>query len=314
MKYWWVSQNKTYKHEIGRGYMWSPKVQKNGKANKYYLNMTKVSAGDWVLAFYQSKIQSIGVVQTPAVSSKKPIEFGTSGNDWSDAGWLVPVTWSSLPQPMSPKEHIETLKPFLPKKYAPIRADGTGNQAYLFPIDKALVDTILRITGANEEEIRGLLSVGFEVAPILEELGDRIEQQIQDDINNTETEKEALIKARRGQGKFKSNLMQIERMCRLTGVSDERFLIASHIKAWSQCDTNGERLDGYNGFLFSPNADKLFDRGFISFEDNGDLLVSSRIDNELLSQLGIVNVFNVGIFSGKQKGYLAFHRQNIFKT
>ena len=61
MNYWWVSQNQTHKQEIGGGYMWSPKADKNGKPVQSYTNMTKVSVGDLVFAFYQSKIQSIGM-------------------------------------------------------------------------------------------------------------------------------------------------------------------------------------------------------------------------------------------------------------
>ena len=56
MNYWWVSQNQTHKQEIGGGYMWSPKADKNGKPVQSYTNMTKVSVGDLVFAFYQSKI------------------------------------------------------------------------------------------------------------------------------------------------------------------------------------------------------------------------------------------------------------------
>ena len=41
-----------------------------------------------------------------------------------------------------------------------------------------------------------------------------------------------------------------------------------------------------NGLLLTPDADLLFDRGFISFEDDGDVLVSRRIDREDLRRLG----------------------------
>ena len=112
MNYWWVSQNQTHKQEIGGGYMWSPKADKNGKPVQSYTNMTKVSVGDLVFAFYQSKIQSIGTVLHPAVTSPKPEEFGSSGDYWSNSGWMVAVSWTALPNPMSPKEHIETLIPF----------------------------------------------------------------------------------------------------------------------------------------------------------------------------------------------------------
>ena len=142
----------------------------------------------------------------------------------------------------------------------------------------------------------------------------KIENQIINDTEIDETEKDALVKSRRGQGKFKSNLKEIESSCRLTGVDDTRFLIASHIKAWSECSTNAERLDGYNGLLLSPNADKLFDKGFISFYDDGSLLVSSQMDSNILTKLRIALGINVGSFTEQQKQYLAHHRANTFKA
>ena len=36
-----------------------------------------------------------------------------------------------------------------------------------------------------------------------------------------------------------------------------------------QC-SDKEKLDGCNGIMLSPQVDRLFDRGFISFEDDGD--------------------------------------------
>ena len=227
---------------------------------------------------------------------------------------MVAVSWTTLPNRMSPKNHIDALIPFLPKKHSLIREDGTGNQAYLFAMEEPFAEKILSITGFDHDEMAGLLSVGYGAAAALQKLENEIENQIINDTNIDETEKDALIKSRRGQGKFKSNLKKIESACRLTGVDDNRFLIASHIKAWSECSTNAERLDGYNGLLLSPNADKLFDKGFVSFADDGSLLVSSQIDPMMLAKLGITVGINVGSFTSQQKQYLAYHRANTFKA
>ena len=294
--------------------MWSPKADKNGKSVQSYTNMTKVSVGDLVFAFYQSKVQSIGIVMHPAVTSPKPEDFGSSGDYWANIGWMVAVSWMPLPKPMAPKEYIQSLVSLLPQKHSPIRFDGTGNQAYLFSVSQSFAEKILSITGLDQNQLDGLLSVGDEAASALQKLEDDIEQTIVNDTTIDQTEKDALVKSRRGQGKFKSNLKQIEKTCRLTGVDDIRFLIASHIKAWSECATNEERLDGYNGLLLSPNADKLFDKGFISFTDKGDLLVSSQVEQSLLESLGIEPQKNVGDFVQEQKHYLKYHRENVFKV
>lgn len=87
------------------------------------------------------------------------------------------------------------------------------------------------------------------------------EAKLKDDNTIIETDKVELIKARRGQGIFRRRVLATEPYCRLTGVSDPRFLRASHIKPWVVSDNN-ERLDGNNGLMLSPHVDHLFDGGY----------------------------------------------------
>lgn len=128
------------------------------------------------------------------------------------------------------------------------------------------------------------------------------------------TTKNALVKARKGQGIFRVRLATIEHNCRVTGISNPTHLVASHIKPWRHSN-NAERLDGNNGLLLSPNIDHLFDRGFISFADNGDLLVSPIADTQSLKLMGVPadQSVNVGTFSNAQRVFLSFHRSEVFK-
>lgn len=127
------------------------------------------------------------------------------------------------------------------------------------------------------------------------------------------TDKEQLVKSRRGQGLFRSRLEQIEPACRVTGVTNKALLIASHIKPWSESN-NAERLDGNNGLLLSPHIDKLFDRGWITFTDSGDLLCAESSIEQALLQWGVELPLNVGPFSPKQAAFLKYHRDTIFKA
>lgn len=129
------------------------------------------------------------------------------------------------------------------------------------------------------------------------------------DLEVSETEKQQLIQARRGQGLFRARLELIEsKGCRLTGVRDRAHLRASHIKPWREA-TNAERLDGNNGLLLAPHVDHLFDRGFISFEDDGQMLASPRLSEEVLEAWGIPSTVSCGAFNQRQCAYLAFHRE-----
>jgi predicted restriction endonuclease len=105
----------------------------------------------------------------------------------------------------------------------------------------------------------------------------------------------------------------IERFCRVTRVGRPEHLIASHIKPWRESD-NRERLFEGNGLLLTPTIDHLFDRGFISFEDNGELLVSPVAHEDSLNKMGIITdrVVNVGGFAEPQREFLEFHRGNVF--
>lgn len=105
--------------------------------------------------------------------------------------------------------------------------------------------------------------------------------------------------------------MRVERECRITKVDNPAHLVGSHIKPWRDSG-NEERLDGENGLLLTPMIDHLFDRGFITFRDDGRLLVSPVADLVSLRRMGVPAEADVGGFSRGQRGYLAFHRDEVF--
>ena len=115
-------------------------------------------------------------------------------------------------------------------------------------------------------------------------------------------------------GKFRANVQGVERACRVTKVERLEHLVASHTKPWRD-STNEERLDGENGLLLTPTVDHLFDKGFISFDNGGDLIVSPVADCESLTKMGITSTkkFNVGAFSEGQRKFLDYHRDNILR-
>ena len=139
-----------------------------------------------------------------------------------------------------------------------------------------------------------------------------IESAIESDRQLLETEREALIVARRGQGLFKQRVMQVENRCRITGVTNPIHLRASHCKPWRD-SSNEERLNGENGLLMTPTMDHLFDRGFISFEDSGLLIVSPVANTLSLNRMGVETdrVINVGTFTRGQRQFLDYHRESV---
>lgn len=129
------------------------------------------------------------------------------------------------------------------------------------------------------------------------------------------TVSQQVVEVRKKQTLFRRKLLTVEKQCRLTGVQDLRFLRASHIKPWAMCSTGDERTDGHNGVLLTPHADLLFDRGWISFESKGRLIVSSELPGDVRSRIGLKlkQGRDCGTFSGRQQTYLEFHREKIFE-
>lgn len=136
-------------------------------------------------------------------------------------------------------------------------------------------------------------------------------QEIDQQKGLSDTERDALIKARRGQGPFRRELISYWNGCAVSGCKTVEVLRASHIKPWRASRSNPrERLDPHNGLLLTATLDCLFDRYLISFDDEGRMLVSSRITGEEAERLGL----SAGLRlrkkpSREQANYLAEHRK-----
>ena len=232
------------------------------------------------------------------------------------------VRWQRLSNAIRPKDHISRLRPDLAKKYAPLTPEGNGLQSvYLAAVSPALASTLFSLIGP---EATRTADVGHEVSKIerdtpapeqdIEEWEHRVEVEITADLAIRATEKLALVLARRGQGQFRDNVRAVERACRITKVERMEHLVASHVRPWRDSN-NEQRLDGENGLLLTPTVDHLFDKGFISFEDAGQLIVSPVADPVSLKRMGIDHErrVNVGAFSEGQRRYLDFHRENVLR-
>jgi len=327
-RFWWVNHKQTHRQEIDGSYLWSPKRKANNARNRFYDNMREASPGDLVLSYANAQIAYIGRVAEFAVTAAKPAEFGAVGDYWSNEGWYLPVFWARLAPAVRPKELWPLIQPLLPTAYSPLnRATGDGLQAvYLAEIPEAIVDVVSAATTVDLHLLRvgGANSLAF--PSVAEQLDDAVERSLSLDSTLADTVRSSSILARRGQGVFRRNVQSVERACRVTGIDNPALLLASHIKPWRVCRTADERLDGMNGLMLTPDVDLLFDRGFISFADDGDVLVSRRVDARDLGRLGLAHLTpldqfglreaqrgwgTVG-FADRQRRYLDYHRAEVF--
>ena len=166
---------------------------------------------------------------------------------------------------------------------------------------------------SSENNIKFLIDRYLNILVYLEDISPQEEEILLKTImdhNIKNTTKEDIINGRIGQQNFKEKIAVLwGRKCAIT--ESKLLLNASHIKPWAKCN-NKERLDPYNGFLLSPLYDRAFDEGYISFKDNGEILVSKDLndDHKRLNFIGNECINSISPFNAS---YLEYHRSNIYR-
>jgi hypothetical protein len=126
----------------------------------------------------------------------------------------------------------------------------------------------------------------------------------------TTTEAERLVVQRIGQDVFRSGLLEYwQGRCPLTGISDTSLLRASHIIPWKECATDAERLDVHNGLLLSALWDAAFDRGLVTFDDEGRPVFSPSLSETARAELRWHTAIPL---TDKHRARLLWHRANLF--
>jgi hypothetical protein len=275
VRYWLVRHDKTWRQEISGGYIWTRKRNSAKRRAKYCDAIIGVAAGDALLSCADGRIGHVGLVLDRAIG-----ERGRTGD-----GWWLPVDWTRLP--------------------APVGAETAAAEA-LAELPEICFHDILTEAGLTDWP-----PTLPEADPAAHVSASRLDY----DAALTASVRDQQVKARRGQSLFRFRVFQIERACRLTGIANPDLLIASHIKPWRLCATTHERLDGANGLLLTPHVDRLFDRGLISFADDGEVLLSPALPASDLRRLGLAEACarNAGRFSERQRLYLAWHREAVFE-
>lgn len=302
MSYFIVFQNKTYERERNGGYLWAPKRTRGGHEIFHWTNMTKVKDGDIIFSMYKRNLVSVNIANGIAVDSTRPIDLDKD-NLWGDHGWILKVEYRVLDNPISISDNIDNILKLCPSKYSPFTVNGTGSQGYLFEIGTELGDYLLNL--ANDIN-------SIDINTISKEEQEKYIEEIDEMIHKfkDETEKKIVVKSRVGQGLFKRKLLSKSCKCEICGLNIRNLLIASHCKPWVKA-SNKERLDVNNGLLLCPTHDALFDKGLITFNNDGEILISKEIAK---SQYNLLNINdNIRLeFRSEQIPYIKYHREKEF--
>lgn len=181
-----------------------------------------------------------------------------------------------------------------------LAADFSGKSRY----DCWFVPTA-KVLAIQSAEVEPELEINA-ATDILEEL------EILDQL--PETERQAVILSRVGQGEFRDQLIGYWKKCAVTDAACVPLLKASHIKPWRDA-SNEERLDPFNGLLLSPNLDAAFDAGYITFDPNGKIILSGEIEGEAAYQMHINGKLriNAKLLTEEHRAYLEYHQRHIFR-
>ena len=125
------------------------------------------------------------------------------------------------------------------------------------------------------------------------------------------SEKQYLQKVRQTQGIFREKLLQKDPRCKICGMNLKDLLIASHSKPWKDSDDK-ERVNIYNGFLFCPDHNALYDAGYITFSKDGNIIITDYINDSNREKFRIDENIKIEI-KPEHIEYLEWHKKNVFK-
>lgn len=164
------------------------------------------------------------------------------------------------------------------------------------------------VIGAYEDARAYIFEGTEESSDVSSDAGDKAED------GKPRQEGQSTVKTRLKQSEYRRNLLDYwDGKCAVTGCGLTDVLIASHIKPWSKCETHQESVSKYNGFLLTPNLDRLFDYGFISFTDAGRILISKDVPESEYGVLGLATDMRVRKIEEGHNEYLVYHRKNVFR-
>lgn len=175
--------------------------------------------------------------------------------------------------------------------------------------------TVITFVKLQDEETKKLyiyMKPIFYIDPTKRDSLDEQSVVAESNANTQEEEKEVKEKYRRKQTQYRLALLEKMPACLITKVSDDRLLVACHVKPYCDCDES-EKYDVKNGIVLTPTYHTLFDLGFITFNSEGKLLISPFLSNLNKKRLNLIELTSYHLQPGTEK-YMKYHREKIFNT
>lgn len=299
-----VMQGETYQVERELGIITSPQKDSGGQEPHSWLRMKEINVGDRIFHYVKGYIVAISVAKTDCHVISKTLDIENQKNT-SDNDYLVELEYYELEEPLNVLSNFREISPLLPIKYSPFQQDGNGNPGYLYPCNEQLVIKLLEL-------ISDLNIYRVDV----EQLELAIGTVRRTEHNNfipmiAEMESEVKLMIRKGHEKFRKDLLPLwANKCALCDIELPILLQASHSKPWKD-STHIERIYPFNGILLCCNHDALYSKGYIAFDGQGRLHISSSIPEEDYLIYNISPKKKIARYE-ENKPYFKWHLKNIF--
>lgn len=295
MNFFWVNIGTSHKFVLENSFLWAPKHGVNNKGNKFFRPgwdvVGQVKKGDIFICYNKPKIVFLGIAESDAFCQDRP--DNEAFKEWVEDGRRVDIRIV----PFGDAFPVDGIKPTLYKHYNEggtyklVSANMSIGQFYMNQLSAGTAQYILDVLGVEE-----ILHDSNNLGP-----SSRADER-------TGESRIGASSYRVGHQKFRQEVLELwDSACAISMVRNNALLTASHILPWTQSSAK-EKVDKFNGLPLTPNFDKLFDRGFISFSDNGSILISDKVDSESLKAMGVKSSIQIKL-KEKNKKYLKRHRQ-----
>ncbi|ENH7109826.1 HNH endonuclease [Vibrio fluvialis] len=302
MAYFWVNLGATLKEVQEGHFLWAPAYTYTPKGNKTvkagWRNVPKVKAGDTVICHEDKHVRFLAKAKTDAYEAPRPPN--RKYDQWKKEGYRIDVELLHLSSPI-PNDQFKLdfnlrFNEFCDPKL--FNTDLNATENYMYSIPEGAAAIVLNCVIDDTTDFFDQPNTTPSTTP-----------KTRTTKAERELEREVRAKARLGQGKFRKEILDLwNNKCPVTNANLPDVLIASHILPWAMSD-NTEKVDKFNGFPFAPNVDKLFDKGLISFGNDGSLIKSETVTQDLLKAFGIDPDVKIDGLKEEQYKYLQRHRE-----
>ena len=149
-----VFQNSTFDREYQGGYLWAPVTNKTGDTFHHWDRLLDVHPGDIILHGYNGYIQAVSVARAACYDCVQPNELRTE-DSWDMGGRRIDSDYIMLQNPIKTADYIDDIIRLCNTKYAPFNRNGTGNQGYLFELNREMAKIFLNAAAIANPYMKG---------------------------------------------------------------------------------------------------------------------------------------------------------------